>query len=120
MKQGKKENRISTTETKPGANTVSPMPWKPEMIVEKKKLPVASALYSKMGSSTKIVRESETKHEETASTARLPSDLTILLLIRGIYVGTTSELGWLTGLVRKDMWAESLYFLCYQFRFECS
>jgi hypothetical protein len=32
-------------------------------------------------------------------------------LMRGIYMGEISKLGWLIGLVEHAMWADSLYFL---------
>jgi hypothetical protein len=43
--------------------------------------------------------------------ADLPYDLLTSLLIRGIQMGETAKLGWLIGLVKHAVWAESLYFL---------
>jgi hypothetical protein len=41
----------------------------------------------------------------------LPCELLTSLLIRGIQMGEMSKLGWLIGLVKHVIWADSLYFL---------
>jgi hypothetical protein len=41
----------------------------------------------------------------------LPCELLTLLLIRGIQMGEMSKLGWLIGLVKHAIWADSFYFL---------
>jgi hypothetical protein len=38
-------------------------------------------------------------------------ELVTSLLMRRIQMGEISKLGWLTGLVRHAMWADSVYFL---------
>jgi hypothetical protein len=38
-------------------------------------------------------------------------DLLASWLIRGIHMGEISKLGWLMGLIKQVMWADSLYFL---------
>jgi hypothetical protein len=38
-------------------------------------------------------------------------ELVTSLLIRGIQVGEMSKLGWLIGLIKHAIWADSLYFL---------
>jgi hypothetical protein len=38
-------------------------------------------------------------------------ELVASLLIRGIQMGETSKLGWLVGLVKHAIWADSLHFL---------
>jgi hypothetical protein len=39
-------------------------------------------------------------------------ELETSLLVRGIQLGEMSKLGWLIGLVKHAVWADSLYFLC--------
>jgi hypothetical protein len=41
----------------------------------------------------------------------LPCGLLTSLLIRGIQVGERYKLGWLIGLVKHAIWADSLHFL---------
>jgi hypothetical protein len=41
----------------------------------------------------------------------LLGELLTSLLIKGIKMGEMSKLGWLIGLVKHAMWADSLYFL---------
>jgi hypothetical protein len=43
--------------------------------------------------------------------ADLPCELLTSLLIRGTQMGGKSKLGWLIGLVKHAMWADSFYFL---------
>jgi hypothetical protein len=41
----------------------------------------------------------------------LPCELLTSLLIRGIQMGEMSKLGWLIGLVKHAIWADSFYLL---------
>jgi hypothetical protein len=38
-------------------------------------------------------------------------ELETTLLMRGIQIGEMSKLGWLIGLIKRAIWADSLYFL---------